>query len=401
MATQNTYDEHTLYIKCDCASVDQIRNAFREALINYRNRVDGIATDVVETRYKVNLVTNHDNVSLGFAFVFITNPAVYYMLLGKNCNGSDRIEYRDDPSWVAPTDDKLINNAGWCSTKSTSWADMDEEYDREEEERQRHIRPKIAVQLEPLMTLPPFKLTKEQIDEKKSKIIMENKNKPNFDEEFVEVSDLAYFGVDAAFVMYLDHKYMPNILKCIKIPMWVTKEDIKVEFASYASNSKTLHERFIKGRKIEEAYPFVNINNDRVGFVIFDPTTRDAQFALHMMMKTTISKEVAGKTETVTLIFKHSYRTDRDVVSDIIHQCHSGSRDGRNDRDSRDGRDGRDGRDSRDGRNYYNQRYQNQDSRGGNDRRRRPRKNKDSQYRASDQSVSSNSNRFVVLNQEE
>src|SRR5690606_9795322 len=112
-------------------------------------------------------------------------------------------------------------------------------------------------------------------------------------------------------------KYMPNILKCKNVPAWITKDDLKVQFAPYASDSETVHERVIKGRRVEETYPFVNINDDRVAFVIFDPSTHDAYFALHMMKKTVIGKRLPDGTETrITLIFGHSFRTDRDMIAD-------------------------------------------------------------------------------------
>lgn len=340
MASRNFYDEHTLFIKCDCASADQIRLAFREALTKYQTAIG----KPLDCRFRVNLVENREGKSFGLAFVFVTNPAVYYMFLGKNPDGSDRVEYVDDPSWKSPADGGLTNDAGWSSisepvyTPGMSWADMtdlEEEYEQAKEaQMNRHVCPKIAVQLEPLMVLPPFKLTAEQIEEKRSKIIADNAGKLEFNSDLVEIPELAYFGVDRAMATAVDSKFMPNILKCSKIPMWVTKEDLKMQFAPYASDPKTLQERFIKGRKVEETYPFVNINDDRVGFVIFDPSTHDAQFALHMMKKTVITKKVPYSTikettgmpdpepvsHSVTLIFGHSYRTDRDLMADISQQ---------------------------------------------------------------------------------
>lgn len=340
MASNNFYDNHTLFIKCDCASADQIRLAFREALTNYK-----IATGKsLDCRYRVNLVENREGKSFGIAFVFITNSAVYYMLLGKNPDGSDRIEYIDDPSWVTPSDGELTNDSGWSSisdpvyTPGMSWADVSDyemEFEKKiEEERNRYVCPKMAIQLEPLMVLPPFKLTPQQIDEKRAKIITDNEGKTDFNSDLVEIPDLAYFGVDRAMATPVDPKFMHNILKCKEIPPWVTKEDVKMQFAPYATDSKTLQERFIKGRKVEETYPFVNINDDRVAFIIFDPSTHDAQFALHMMKKTLITKKTTeckardnercssmqGMVNTVTLIFGHSFRTDRDLMADISQQ---------------------------------------------------------------------------------
>ena len=321
------YDSHTLFIKCECASADQIRQALSEALTTYQTA----NKKRIDCRFRVNLVENREGISYGIAFVFVTNPAVYHMILGKNPDGSDRVEYRDDPSWSPPSDGDTVNDAGWStisapiSILNMDWADLtdiDIEHETQiKKEKARHTRPKIPFPLEPLMVLPPYNLTTEQIEAKRAKIIADNEGKANFDVSLVEIPTTAYFNVDRAMVSLVDSKFMPNILKCKDIPSWITKEDLKMQFSPYASDSKTLQERYIKGRRVEETYPFVNINDDRVAFIIFDSSTRDAQFALHMMKKTVISGKLTNGTPvTATLIFGHSYRTDRDVMADITQQ---------------------------------------------------------------------------------
>ena len=326
MSTKYLFDNHTLFIKCDCATKDQICSAFRDALTNYQN--DNNCS--LDCRFRVNLVEDREGNSFGIAFVFVTNPAVYHMLLGKNPDGSDRIEYTNDPSWVAPADGELTNDFGWSSfsdpiyTPGMDWgeiSDLEDEYERKlEEERNRHVCPKIPNQLKSLMSLPPFKLTLEQIEAKRSKIITENNDKPDFNVDLVEVSELAYYGVDRAMITPVDPKFMHNILKSKGVPNWVNEKDLKSLFSPYASDSITVQEKFIKGRRVEETYPFVNINNDGVAFIIFDPNTHDAQFALHMMKKTVVTKLIDGFKNTITLIFQHSFRTDRDLMTDINHQ---------------------------------------------------------------------------------
>lgn len=327
----NFYDNRTLFIKCESASVEQITAAVREALDTYQKKTG----NNLDCRFRVNLVENKEGESYGIAFVFVTNPAVYHMLLGKNPDGSDRVEYRDDPSWEPPTDGDIVNDSGWATisppvySSNANWADiadMEDEYERKvaaqnaekERERRRFIRPKIPVMLEPLMTMPPYRLTPKQIEEKRAKIIEDNEGKKDFDPSLIEVPEIAYFSVDRAMSTPVDTKFMANILKCKEVPSWITKEDLKMQFTPYATDSTTLQERFIKGRRTEETYPFVNINDDRVAFIIFDPSTHDAQFALHMMKKTVIKKKKSdGSWNVATLIFSHSFRTDRDLMADI------------------------------------------------------------------------------------
>jgi hypothetical protein len=319
--TLNFYDNHTLYIKCESASSEQIRQSFSEALIKYQN----ITKTTLDCKFKVNLVENREGISYGFAYVFVSDPAVYHMILGKNPDGSDRIEYRDDPSWIASVDEDSVNDGGWSVisgsilnfTMDINWSDMVEE-EEFEHRKKRHTRPKILVVLDPLMTLPPYRLTDNQILSKRCKIAADNKYNQNFDGVPVEISEMAYLSVNRAMVSSLDPKFMHNILKCKDIPVYITKDDLKVQFSPFASDSKTFQERFIKGRRISETYPFVNISVDNVAFIIFDPRTHDAQFALHMMKKTIIRKKLDNDTmKQVTLIFGHSYRTDRDITTDL------------------------------------------------------------------------------------
>ena len=317
-------DNHTLYIKFEYASAGQIRQAVNEALTNYQKATKS----EIECNFRVNRVENRDGEPQGFAFVFLTNPAVYYMLLGRNPDGSDRIEYVDDPTWNPPTTGD-VNDSGWSRiappvyVKGKSWADETEEeeqyWNKIEAEKQKHVRPKIAMPLEPLMVLPPYELTDHQVENKRVRLILENEDKPDFDPNKLEVSKIAHFIVSSGLAAReIEANKMPNILKARNVPDWVTKEDLKVQFSPYAEDSTTLHRRSIKGRSVDEAYPFVNINDDRIAFIIYDPSTYNAFFALHMMKKTVITKKTSsGVINSVTLMFNHSFRTDRDLMADI------------------------------------------------------------------------------------
>lgn len=289
------YDEHTLFVKCDTANKQQITEAFMTAFDNYTERTG----EDVDCRFRVNIVTRHDGTSLGIAFVFLTNSAFYYMFIGKNPDGSDRIEYRDDPAWSPALEGSKINEAGWSNISPSV--------------TKQNGPSKIAVTLEPLIVLPPYELTEEQIEEKRKKIIALNEGKKDFDSSLIEIPKLAYFTLDRARCEPLDKKYMPHILKCRDVPEWLSKEELKRFFTPFASDSTTIQTRTVKGQHVREAYPFVNINNNRVAFIIFDSSTNDAGFALHMCKKTTFNN---GK-NSVTLVFNHSYRTDRDSMSEI------------------------------------------------------------------------------------
>lgn len=316
MSGQLIRDNHTLYIKCDSATTEQITKALHQAVSKYCENY-GVK---ISCSFKVSRIETRNGDPHGVAFVYVTNPEVYYMLLGKNPDGTDRIEYRDDPTWAPPSDDMLTNDSGWSMISPPltggNWCDMVEE--EEQEFCMPMVCPKIAVQLPPLMALPPYELTDQQLEAKRQQIIDTNAGKEGFNPDLVTLPREAYFNVDAAICKPVEAKYMPNILKAVGVDDWVTKDDLKVLFAPFAHDHTTMHERVVKGHRSNEAYPFVNINEDRVAFIIFDPATHDAQFALHMMKKTTVRKTQADGTQlSCILMFGHSFRTDRDIMASI------------------------------------------------------------------------------------
>ena len=97
-------------------------------------------------------------------------------------------------------------------------------------------------------------------------------------------------------------------MKGKNLPSSITINDIKKKFLPFASDSKTLYKRNIKGKSIKDNYPFVTINENRVAFITFDDKTSDAMFALLMTKKITINN--------FTIFFGHSYRNDRDMINE-------------------------------------------------------------------------------------
>jgi hypothetical protein len=295
MSAVSITDRHTMFVGCPGATEAQLR-ADISAALEERRKVAPL-----ECLFRVNMVTNSDGGNYGMAFVFFTNPDVYCMIMGRNIDGTPRVEYKDDPSYVPPTP-----SHDWSAQPApTNWADWVDEID---------ITPKIPqimTKLEPLMTLRPY--TPEGEDEAREYLL------------------------SRAIAQPLDSKFAPNVLKCNLtylsspdgsptkfkgIPEWITSNRLKSEFAPYASNM-IRGERSIKGVGTETGYPHVTIttSGDRIAFIVFDPATTDALFALIMFRKLVLPKrdyrgqpviDPNGNPVTATLIFTHAYRTDRD-----------------------------------------------------------------------------------------
>ena len=273
MFLSQIYDNHTLFVKCGVNKAEFIKELFCDALSLFNLDKD------VKTNcdFHVNLVENRDGVSFGIGFVFVTNPTVYYMFLGKNPDGTDRIKYIDDLNWTKPEE---IEVKEVVYPPGISWAELDEIDRNFDLQRKKFICPKIEVLLEPLISL-----------------------EVNSDDPVEQIT------IGRACAPNLEDKFMPNILKSRNVPDFITEKQIKDVFRLYATDNITKHLRVINGKRREDTYPFVNINRNRVVFVTFDPSTNDAAFALHLLKKVAVTN---GRS-SITLLFGNSYRLDKDM----------------------------------------------------------------------------------------
>lgn len=147
----NIKDNTTLYVYTNLAYQSNVIKIFDDAIAQAK-RMPEIFGDDFECEYKINLVKTK-NTYVGYAFITLTNPALYYALLGYTADGKDRAEYIDDPDWIpVPKTERSI-------TKSTNWADMAEE---EDEENLISGVPKIRIEKEPLIKLDSFIYDEEQ-----------------------------------------------------------------------------------------------------------------------------------------------------------------------------------------------------------------------------------------------
>jgi hypothetical protein len=107
--------------------------------------------DVGPCEMYVNVVENREGLKYGHTYAWVSNPKVYYALIGKNFDGSDRVEMIEDEGWETPDEDmdELIEEAG------DDWALIGEIEERFE-------RPMIQKELGPLIVPPGIKYTEKQ-----------------------------------------------------------------------------------------------------------------------------------------------------------------------------------------------------------------------------------------------
>lgn len=115
--------------------------------------------------------------------------------------------------------------------------------------------------------------------------------------------------LNRASVQPVKDKYMYNILRCSYLPESISLETVKKVFSEYCSDSITKQTRYIKGTKLNDTYPFVSLDEKRVLFVVFDPETPDAQFALIFTHSLRIND--------IQLNFTHSFKAPKDVLTEL------------------------------------------------------------------------------------
>lgn len=277
----NQTDEHTLAIKVHpVVTQEQLRDALRDGFKQARD-IDS----KYQTMFIINMVKKN-RVRTGRAFVWVSNPCVYHMILGRNPDGSHRIITYEDPDWVPPED-----NSDDPIPLGSSWADIMDE----EEAKQ---CPLIEEQQPPLITIPTIKLTPEQQNEHEEK---PTEIKPR---------------IEAALAHDVSSDYNHNVLRSSALLSHMDEKFIRNEFVMYSTSKGTLNVRKGrgKGEVSEEPYPYVKIvehstprGKERVAYVTFDAATRDASFAFHMMRH----REYTNKKTGEVFIVNYTYAKSR------------------------------------------------------------------------------------------
>jgi hypothetical protein len=269
-------------------------------------------------KFKVNLIVDKEGKYFGFGYIRVSNPKVYWMLLGKNPDGSERVEEKLDPNWKMPenpnanlTFDEILEK-----NRNKTW------YDISKEEEQ-FVQPKIKVVLPPLVTIPGFHYDKDQIAHLKdlAREDAENENEEGEQEEgeltLKEVPDIGYFEISRAYASDPEPGMLKNRLCARNVPDWIPVEAFKGIFSFYVSNESKKDKATIRvgNKEITDTYPIVNYveskNGGRIVFITFDPNTKDAIFALLMTKKTHITNPRNPKQKT-TLIFMHAFDNQRE-----------------------------------------------------------------------------------------
>ena len=322
------YDTNTLYIDCGVATESQIAESLKIAINNAQKilaqrekdkSINNIAEKInklkknrkfkdvkkfesklktIRTKslsdfnrekcmYKINLLVTKDGAYHGYGYIRVSSTKIYWMLLGRNPDGSERFEETLDPNWTPPekTEEKLSFDEIIKINKNKTWADV-------AEDEEKHIQPVIRKSLDPLITMPGFKYDKEQLKHLKELAVL-NEEDPD------SVPDTGYFEISRGYAKEAPSGTIKHRICARNVPNWVPLEAFVTTFKPYVTNGG-------------DKYPKVNFIQTKKGkivFVNFDPSTTDALFALLMTRKTRLMHP--EKKLTCELIFMHAFENKK------------------------------------------------------------------------------------------
>jgi len=299
-------NEHNIWVNTGLATQEQLQasvNAFKKELIKM---FPGQGYDKCEII--CNLVMDGKGNSYKYAYLWVSDPRVYYILAGFNTDGSDRVE---EEKKVVKIDDSF---------------DLDDlDLDGAFIEASKVKKPTIKVALPPVLTLPGYEYTPEQKKRAEEDLKAEAVTKGHNPEE-VKVPDYGYFDSSRAWAGTPKKNENPCIL-CSYVPLWVNEEILKKIFFRYSSDKCGIYPKisFKTPKKREPSHDFAkrfeDVPEKKLAIVEFSKSFhRDGVFALQMTRKVVIRdtaleaklKKETGSTEPklVTLIFEHFKNSD-------------------------------------------------------------------------------------------
>ena len=292
MSKVKHYDQSTLYVTSGVAREHQLLNSLKCSLADVRKELG----EELECQFKVNLIVDKDGNYYGFGYIRVSNPEVYWMLLGKNPDGTERcLEYLD-PNWIPPLPlSESEREIDYINT-NLSWAEL-------VAEEEKYIHPYIREELEPLMKLAGYTYNREQKEHLYQIALKEGKN--------IEViPEMGYFEISRAYCHNVDINKSSNKLCARYVPDWIPEIVFKNIFRHYASDPNKQVNVHDEDNIITDTYPLISSmqgkKQGRLVFVTYDPEEQDGLFALLMTRKVKI-QHPKNKELKCTLVFDHAY----------------------------------------------------------------------------------------------
>ena len=273
-------DDSILYIDSGVAHSEQISACLKIAIKD----AEKVLKKDTKCRFKINLLVNKEGEYFGYGYIWISCPEIYWMLLGKNPDGTERVEEYPDPNWKSPNvvkenNLKETNEVKHNENTNMNWIDIVEQEDA-------YVQPMIKKVLPPLVTFTGYEYDEDQIQHLKE--LQEDNN---------EIPKMGYFEISRGYAIDAPPGTLRHRICARNVPNWIPLEAFKSIFSFYIQNKDT-------------DYPIVNFVEAKKGgkivFITFDPAKKDAIFTLLMTKKTVLINPKNPK-QTVTLIFSHAF----------------------------------------------------------------------------------------------
>jgi hypothetical protein len=234
-----------------------------------------------DCKIRVNLIVNKLGEFFGFGYIFVSSSEVYWMLLGKNPDGSERVIQYLDPNWVPQP--RLTEEEEAIKYQGMAWNEI-------VDEENKYACQVIKKVLDPLMPIPGY-----VYDEQQYKHLQDMAVSSGNDPKLVPTT--GYFVLSRAYVKNVEPGRVENQLCARQIPKWVPDIAFKQIFKDYITD--------------DEEYPTVDLiegkkDNGNIVLITFKPRSKKAQFTLLMTRKVHIIHPNNLDYEC-TLVFNHAY----------------------------------------------------------------------------------------------
>lgn len=211
--SQDVYDTHTIYIYTNNLTEEQIAESIFSGIKVYEKEHN----EVIECMFRINMVRNEQNVPLGYCWLYISNPVVYYLLCNHNTDGTERITLVDQENFILPkyTFQEMFDKE--YAKEKSKYKEGDWAIDELEEEVKARVQkyfeiPKIEKKLEPLIKPEPMPVN--VIDDDTGEVLESKKVIPT---------------ISRGKLNYPNERFMFNELKnahYIQIPNWMDEKFI-------------------------------------------------------------------------------------------------------------------------------------------------------------------------------
>ncbi len=237
-------NEHNVYVRSGMATLDQLKAAVKEFKKALGRSSDPAIRKLEPGEIEANIVTNMKGETQHFGYLWVEHPEVYWILCGRNPDGTERVEVVDE---TKPIDDIDLDNIDFGAMDLNTIASMAPKE-----------APKIVKTLPPLIHFPGYEYTEEQRAATYKYLLEEEERQAQAEKREpipVEVPKYGYFELSRASTLELSKEQRPDILRG-EVPNWVTHKMLKDAFGKFAisviSDKPTVyHEKDSRNSPIE------------------------------------------------------------------------------------------------------------------------------------------------------